>query len=316
MIYFFITRKHSYTINTFIVEWAKELKSNLQILPYDKLPMLQNIGPGSFVFSDLERLSEKQLTLVGDFCDQLHAYDEKMPIINHPTTTLTRFNLLKKLHAAGINSFNVFKASDLECDIKYPIFFRLNNDHAGPRSGLLNSRSERDTFFMQALMAGYNMNELLQVEFCETKSEDGFYRKYSAFRIGEQVIPAHIIFSADWMAKDGEPPDKEKKQEQERYMANNPHADQIIEIFALAGIDYGRIDYSMLDGVIQTWEINTNPVLLKSRSKYKPYYMAVKKKLCVQLEEAFLSILDGGTAKDIQKTTQRITLQWKPEKYI
>jgi len=31
-------------------------------------------------------------------------------------------------------------------------------------------------------------------------------------------------------------------------------------IFDIAGIDYGRIDYSLRDGAVETWEINTNPV--------------------------------------------------------
>ena len=34
-------------------------------------------------------------------------------------------------------------------------------------------------------------------------------------------------------------------------------------MFQIAGIDYGRIDYSMLDGEPQVWEINTNPTVLK-----------------------------------------------------
>ena len=46
-----------------------------------------------------------------------------------------------------------------------------------------------------------------------------------------------------------------------RYVAENPHADEIRKIFEIARIDYGRIDYSLKNGQIRVWEINTNPVI-------------------------------------------------------
>ena len=48
-------------------------------------------------------------------------------------------------------------------------------------------------------------------------------------------------------------------------MEENPHQDALREIFGLAGIDYGRMDYGLLDGKVQVWEINTNPTIIGSR---------------------------------------------------
>ena len=42
---------------------------------------------------------------------------------------------------------------------------------------------------------------------------------------------------------------------------------QLREIFDLAQIEYGRIDYGMLDGKVQCWEINTNPGLALAPKK-------------------------------------------------
>jgi hypothetical protein len=42
-------------------------------------------------------------------------------------------------------------------------------------------------------------------------------------------------------------------------MRDNPHKEKLLEIFRLAGIGFGRIDYGIKDGNIQTWEINTLP---------------------------------------------------------
>jgi hypothetical protein len=45
------------------------------------------------------------------------------------------------------------------------------------------------------------------------------------------------------------------------YVTTNPHADVIREIAAAANISYGRIDYALLDGAMQVWEFNTNPMI-------------------------------------------------------
>jgi hypothetical protein len=49
--------------------------------------------------------------------------------------------------------------------------------------------------------------------------------------------------------------------EELEYVQRNPHEEELREIFAIANIDYGRIDYSILDGKVQTWEINLNPTI-------------------------------------------------------
>jgi hypothetical protein len=43
------------------------------------------------------------------------------------------------------------------------------------------------------------------------------------------------------------------------YIDSNPHAGILGEVCRLANIGYGRIDYSLLDGRVQVWEINTTP---------------------------------------------------------
>ncbi|HEY6904140.1 MAG TPA: hypothetical protein VI216_07510, partial [Candidatus Acidoferrales bacterium] len=47
------------------------------------------------------------------------------------------------------------------------------------------------------------------------------------------------------------------------YVQSNPHAEWLRETFALANIRYGRIDYGLLDGKPQVWEINTNPTIVR-----------------------------------------------------
>jgi hypothetical protein len=49
--------------------------------------------------------------------------------------------------------------------------------------------------------------------------------------------------------------------EEQVYVMDNPHRAQLAEIFALAKVEYGRIDYSMKEGRVQSWEINLNATI-------------------------------------------------------
>jgi hypothetical protein len=133
---------------------------------------------------------------------------------------------------------------------------------------------------------GEDTEHLIAVEFCDTRSTDGLFRKYSAFRVGEVIIPGHIIFSSQWVTKDM-PPEALRDEEKE-YLENNPHQDELRNIFRSANIEYGRIDYGMLNGNIQVWEINTNPVLIQEQKKYSKEKLAMKQKLVDELADAFL----------------------------
>ena len=49
--------------------------------------------------------------------------------------------------------------------------------------------------------------------------------------------------------------------EERAYIVGNPHEAQLREIFGIAGVEYGRIDYAIQDGRVQTWEINLHPTI-------------------------------------------------------
>ena len=317
MLYFFVTPEHAYTFSTFLSEWSSaRFKKLAHIVTYDNVPLIKDMMPGTFIFSDLDRLNRFQTKVLEDFCEQLAAADEDIPIINHPRTVLGRFDFLRRLHDKGINQFNVYPVSDLDCKPRYPVFLRMDNDHKGPLSHLQYNSRQRDTKILQVSMSGFDTNHMLQVEFCNTRSGDGFYRKYSAFRFGDQIIAAHMIFAKNWIAKDGTPPDELTKKESEKYLKENPHAEAIYEIFELAGITYGRIDYSMLDNTIQTWEINTNPILLKSRGKYTVEVTEIKEQLARRIEEGFLAMEYGGAEGLGPEVNRRIQFQWDARNFL
>jgi len=320
MIYFCITREHSYTLSWFLSDWSSErFRRHVQFIPYDRLPLLKEIVPAAFIFSDLERLNSFQLKVAKDFYEQLVFFDKDMPVLNNPGCALDRYNLLQTLHNSGFNQFRVYRAADKNLRPVYPVFLRMADDHSGPRSKLLHNSQEVDLAILQAGMMGLDINHMLLIEYCETKDNAGFYRKYAAFRIADQIIPGHLLFNNDWLVKEGKPPFEQSHEvEKEKYIAENPHEEKLREIFKLAGITYGRIDYSILNGALQTWEINTNPVLNQPRQKLleeRKELIPVKEKLAKRLEGKLLSLDYGGDVAEAAKSKQRITLHWDLQKY-
>jgi hypothetical protein len=83
-------------------------------------------------------------------------------------------------------------------------------------------------------------------------------------------------------------------EEQIRYLESNPHEKQLMEIFRLARIEWGRIDYSLLDGRIQVWEINTNPHIIRRPEKIKKEILPAYARFVELLRPAF-SELAGRT---------------------
>jgi hypothetical protein len=80
------------------------------------------------------------------------------------------------------------------------------------------------------------------------------------------------------------------------YVTQNPHEQQLAKIFALAQVDYGRIDYSLKDGRVQTWEINLNPTIgrgLRPRSRnIGPELDAIRDKVRAHFYDGFQSAWD------------------------
>jgi hypothetical protein len=66
----------------------------------------------------------------------------------------------------------------------------------------------------------------------------------------------------DWMLKyEVEEASPEIVSEEIEYVRTNPHRERLERIFDVAGVEYGRIDYSLAQDRIQTWEINLNPII-------------------------------------------------------
>jgi hypothetical protein len=272
MIYYVVTARHSYTMEYYLKTWGRALNRSIQLVFYEELAGIQRLPFGTYIFSDLERLSSAHLRLAAEVWEQLAPATPSVRLLNHPLRTFRRYQLLSRLYELKMNSFRVTRASDLATPHRFPVFIRDENEHGGSRTGLLRGEHELSVALKKLQRRGLKPHELLIVEFCDTSDRSGVFRKYSAFIIGGRIVPRHLIFSSNWVLKTADLGTEDMLREERRYMEENPDQEWLKKIFALANVDYGRIDYSFLDGKPQIWEINTNPMVLMRPKDYEPLH--------------------------------------------
>ena len=254
-------------MSRFIKNWAPGWKKRLAIVPYSKLPRLMPLPKGTVIFADIDSLEGEELEYAAEVYQQLAAERPPRIILNEPKRTLTRHDLLEKLHREGINSFAVRRLVDAT-ETRFPAFLRSEKGHRGTLTPLL--KNEHDLEVAIAHLKRVRLEDVLVVEFQDTSDESGIFRKYSAFRIGQSIIPVHVVFSRYWMQKRPDLLDPSKVEEEHQYLRDNPHRARLLRLFQAAGAEYGRIDYGVGESGIQTWEINTNPVIMLEPWQYSP----------------------------------------------
>src|SRR4051794_5434234 len=123
MIYYVVSRRHRYTMADYLGSWGQPLSPRVRVVPYGALPGNASLPAGTYVFSDLERLTAAQRPLVASLCAQLTAAGSA--VVNDPVRSLRRHQLLTCLHARGDNRFAAFPVTDLGRPFRYPVFVRV-----------------------------------------------------------------------------------------------------------------------------------------------------------------------------------------------
>lgn len=248
---------------------GRSIADRFEIVAYENLP--RSFRGGTYVFSALEQLSAPMERLVEHLYAQLSTCDG-VRLLNRPGRTLRRYELLAELSRLQLNEHRAVRATEDLSGLRYPVFIRGERTHDGALSPLLNTAQEVEAWIGRLVVVGRKLDELLVMEFCDTADENGIYRKYAAFIIGDQILPRSLDRGHDWMLKrQGTEYQHEALAEEFAYVQTNPHERELREIFAIAGVDYGRIDYSLQNGRIRTWEINLHPTIGRGRegSKYR-----------------------------------------------
>lgn len=261
MIYYVLPAQSRFTMDEFFSFEEPVFVNRFRVIDFEQLPAMRRFEPGTYVIAGIDQAEPAMKELIVSLCDQLDAAGGSR-ILNWPSRTLGRFELLKRLHAAGRSDVGVARGSEDLTGLRYPVFLRSEREHIGNVSPLLRTPADARNAVGAALVEGYSLRDLMVVEFCSTADANSVYRKYAAYNVGGRILGRSLNAGSRWMLKlETSDFTRELVMEDQRYVMENPHREQLAEIFALANIDFGQIDYSMKDGRIQPWEINVSPTI-------------------------------------------------------
>ncbi len=260
MIHFLMPREEDYTIREYLELWGRGLAGRASIVHYEDLPDRSDLPEGTHVLTALDHLTPEGRRVVAAMCDQLAAAGAST--LNSPGKTLLRLELSEELHRRGWNRHRAARADGDLSGLRFPVFLREEDWHTGTLTPLLRTPAELRAALARAIVRGHRLSELLAVEFTDTADAEGCFRKYAAFVVGSEIIPRSLAHGREWMLKFGQSQFTADAAREERdYVLGNPHERELARIFEAAGVEYGRIDYSIKDGSVQTWEINSNPTI-------------------------------------------------------
>jgi hypothetical protein len=258
MIHFLFSRGHDFEL--------KELKKlpqarSIRMLHYDALFKKSRLPHSTYVFTDMERLGYWDMELAGHLCVQLK--NAGLKVLNNPARAKNRYALLKALHETGLNDFNAYRAEAIPTSNRFPVFLRKLQGHALPLSDLLQTREDLEKAIEAAIARGIPIENQIIVEYAGEPVSEGLYRKLAAFRIGEKIVPSICVHDTGWHVKTGKKGIAGEKlyREELEIIQTNPYAEHLRKVFDIAQIQFGRADFGFYRGRIQTFEINTNPVL-------------------------------------------------------
>jgi hypothetical protein len=230
----------------------------LEVMSYEDLADAESIASGVIVFSDIERLSAEERRFADEVRRCVQDADPSAVFLNDPLRTLRRYDLLAELHTRGMNPVRAYRLSDTRTPQRFPVFLRYENDHTGATTDLLEDQYALDRAIVRSKLRGHDLRKMLIVEYVDT-SVDGTFEKFGAFVVGARIIARSRNVSDHWVVKAPSLWDLEYEPLAMEYVRENPHAKDLRPFFEAARISYGRIDYSLLNGEIVVWEINTNP---------------------------------------------------------
>jgi len=144
MIRFVVHAAHRLTMLPYLERWAGPFRSHIEMVAYDQLFRTTRLPVRAHVFTDIERLGADDLERAAKLFETLRSASPDLPLLNHPLRVRRRYELLRTLHDAGINDFNVYRLSEARKPRRFPVFLRSENDHAGPETELITSQADLD----------------------------------------------------------------------------------------------------------------------------------------------------------------------------
>jgi len=260
MIVLITTRGNDYTLKSLVEGGFGVATPKFQTTHYERLFGSWRVPRATYVFGDIERLAPWELRLAADLYRSMTAAG--LRCLNNPAQVMSRVELLISLQAADINSFSVFRADEAPRPVRFPVFFRSENNHDTPAADLFYDQGQLDRALNDLRSSGFPLRGMLVIEqAAEPYADDALWAKWGTWRIGDRIIVEHIAVDDTWLVKTG---DHEKITEaiagdEHDAVVSNRFAGDLSKAFQIAGIEFGRADHATVGGRTVVYEINTNP---------------------------------------------------------
>lgn len=261
MLVFVTTPGHEYTVSSLVNRKFGAKAPPCKVTNYGKLFRASAARRATHIFTDLERLYDWELAMAANLYRALK--DAGLRCLNDPARAKGRYELLRSLHAGGINPFNVYRAEDEPRPQRFPVFLRRESDHKGPLSGLIQDQAALDNKLAELRAAGVPLRGMIVVEFASEPIAPGAWRKYGTFRVGDAILVDHAVIENDWVTKEGTDglASEQMFRDEQKAILSNCFAEELKSAFELSGLEWGRADHADYRGRQIVYEINSNPHL-------------------------------------------------------
>lgn len=234
----------------------------LRTMSYEQLFFAARVPRATYLFTDLDRLAAWELRLAADLYRRMRK--AKLACLNNPARAMSRMELLRALHLAGINPFDVYRADERPRPKRFPVFIRPEDwHHLAEKPALLEDQAALDAALEELRRAFVPLRGTLVVEFCPAPYNETLWCKWSAFRVADRMSVDHLGVENHWFVKHGvwqlltEP----VTMDEHDAVRSNRFAAELKQAFEIGGIEFGRADYGVVDGRPVIYEINTNPTI-------------------------------------------------------
>ncbi|MDA0349073.1 MAG: hypothetical protein O3C43_18310 [Verrucomicrobia bacterium] len=262
MIHFVTTHAHTYTNESLIERHGPKL---IRLWTYDQLFLTKFLTAGTWIFTDHERLSPYDISRAAHFGNLLKKNGAR--VLNHPAQVRSRFEILRRLKEAGINQFSAYRCESEPRPLKFPVFVRNEFDHDSEAMTLIETQVDLDAELDRLERNGIPLIGKIVIEYSGEPIFPNVWQRLSTYCVAGEIIPHHMGFHDSWVVKSGfnkseleTHTEKARLLDMERaFVKQNQHVEILRKAFSLAGIEYGRADFSIKDNRVQIFEINTNP---------------------------------------------------------
>jgi len=262
-------------MRSYVEHWGGAPGSRMEYVFLEDLVQTRELASGTYLFAGVESLRPSELALACAVAEQLSKASDRAQILNDPRRIRPQADLLERLSGAGVSRVRVVRASELPAELRFPVSLREAFGLRRILGTLLRNEAELRRALRSARRRGHAPVDLLVTEFRDAADAHGVYRHYSALRIGDEILPYDLSFSLDWHGEEPCDPCESHERERQAFLEALPHEELLRLVYEIAGIDFGRIDFSLLDGELQVWGLCTNPTLGGMRARLTLGFEAV-----------------------------------------